>query len=107
MAILFSIVTVSTDDNQIDFLSRGIPRDQDDLDCCEDFEDFTGAIEEETEIEVHVEAYLYGDGETVDASEGELVHLKDRIERDGRFLANLCDNLEDVDFTILWSLDKW
>ena len=63
MALLFSHVRVSAPDgNEAEFLVKGIPRDYDDLENYTAFEDFLDGIEEETEISVHAEAYLYGEG---------------------------------------------
>ena len=69
MAVQFSHVRVSTPDgNQTEFLVCGIPREFDDFEYYTAFEDFLDSIEEETEISVHAEAYLYGEGETYKAS---------------------------------------
>ena len=65
MALLFSHVRVSTPDgNEAEFLVSGIPREFDDFEYYTAFEDFLDGIEEDTEISVHAEAYLYGEGET-------------------------------------------
>lgn len=69
MALLFSHVRVSTPDgNEAEFLVCGIPREFDDFEYYTTFEDFLDSIEEDTEISVHAEAYLYGEGETYKAS---------------------------------------
>ena len=69
MALLFSHVRVSTPDgNEADFLVSGIPRKFDDFEYYTRFEDFLDSIEEDTEISVHAEACLYGDGENINAS---------------------------------------
>ena len=60
MALLFSRVRVSAPDgNEAEFLVKGIPRDYDDLENYTAFEEFLGELDEETEISVHAEAYLY------------------------------------------------
>ena len=69
MALLFSHVQVSTPDgNETEFLVSGIPREFDDFEYYTAFEDFLDGIEEDTEITVHADAYLYGEGETYQAS---------------------------------------
>ena len=69
MALLFSHVRVSTPDgNETEFLVSGIPREFDDFEYYTAFEDFLDGIEEDTEITVHADAYLYGEGETYQAS---------------------------------------
>ena len=37
------------------------------------------------------------------ATPEEVAYLIMRMERDDRFLAEHCDNIEDADFTIRWS----
>ena len=74
MAVLFSAVTLSADNNQVEFLTAGIPRDADDLEGWAAFEDFMDELASEQEVGVHVEAYLYGEGETVKATPEEVAY---------------------------------
>ena len=75
MALQFSHVRVSTPDgNEAEFLVSGIPREFDDFEYYTAFEDFLDGIEEDTEISVHAEAYLYGEGETFKASIEEVAY---------------------------------
>ena len=107
MALLFSHVRVSTPDgNEADFLVSGIPREFDNFEYYTRFEDFLDSIEEDTEISVHAEAYLYGDGETINASIDEVAYLTLRMNADDRFLTGHCDNIESVDFTFIYSPDE-
>ena len=57
MAVLFSAVTLSADNNQVEFLTAGIPRDADDLEGWAAFEDFMDELASEQEVGVHVEAF--------------------------------------------------
>ena len=107
MALLFSHVRVSTPDgNEADFLVSGIPREFDNFEYYTRFEDFLDSIEEDTEISVHAEAYLYGDGETINASIEQVAYLTLRMNADDRFLTDHCDNIESVDFTFIYSPDE-
>ena len=107
MALLFSHVRVSTPDgNEAEFLFSGIPREFDDFEHYTTFEDFLDGIEEDTEITVHAEAYLYGEGETFKASIEEVAYFHLRMQQDENFLAGHCDNIESVDFTCSYSPDK-
>ena len=107
MAVLFSHVRVSTPDgNQAEFLVCGIPREFDDFEYYNTFEDFLDSIEEETEISVHAEAYLYGEGETYKASIEEVAYFHLRTQQDENFLSGHCDNIESVDFTCNYSPDE-
>ena len=79
MALLFSAVRITAGDDEVEFLVGGIPRELDDLEGWSAFDDFTENITEETEIEVHALAYLYGEGETVDASPEEVAYFMKRM----------------------------
>ena len=61
MAVLFSAVTLTADNNQVEFLAAGVPRDADDLEGWTAYENFMDELDSEQEVSVHVEAYLYGD----------------------------------------------
>ena len=106
MAVLFSAVTLSADNNQVEFLTAGIPRDADDLEGWVAFEDFMDELASEQEVGVHVEAYLYGEGESVKATPEEGADFTMRADADKEFLHDHCDNIEDADFTIRWSPDE-
>lgn len=106
MAVVFSAVTLTADNNQVEFLAAGIPRDADDLEGWAAFEDFMDDLDSEQEVGVHVEAYLYGEGETVKATPEEVVYFTMRTDADEEFLHDHCDNIEDADFTIRWSPDE-
>ena len=107
MALLFSHVRVSAPDgNEAEFLVKGIPRDYDDLENYTAFEEFLGELDEETEISVHAEAYLYGEGETYSASIEEVAYFHLRMQKDENFLSGHCDNIESVDFTCNYSPDE-
>ena len=107
MALLFSHVRVSAPDGgEAEFLVKGIPRDYDDLENYTAFEDFLDGIEEETEISVHAEAYLYSEGETFTASMEEVAYFHLRMQKDENFLSGHCDNIESVDFTCNYSPEE-
>ena len=106
MAVLFSAVTVTAGDQKTEFLVRGIPRELGDIEGYTAFEEFMEDIDEETEVSVHAEAYLYGEGETYTATLEELAYFYLRIEMREDFLSARCDNIEDVDFTFGWSPDE-
>ena len=106
MAVLFSAVTVTAGDQEKEFLVRGIPRELGDIEGYTAFEEFMEDIDEETEVSVHAEAYLYGEGETYTATLEELAYFYLRREMREDFLSARCDNIEDVDFTFGWSPDE-
>lgn len=106
MAVLFSAVTLTAENNQVEFLAAGIPREADDLEGWTAYENFMDELDSEQEVGVHVEAYLYGDGETFKATPEEVAYLKMRADADEDFLHDHCDNIEGADFTIQWSPDE-
>ena len=57
MALLFSQVTVTAGNDTVSFLVGGIPREYDDLEDWDEFDDFLKYIDEETEVLVHADAY--------------------------------------------------
>ena len=97
MALLFSAVTVTAGEDEIELLVGGIPREYDDLMCF---------ISEETEVSVRAEAYLYGEGESMRASPEEIDDLMQRMKDDTGFLNRCCSNLESVNFTFIWSPEE-
>ena len=107
MALLFSHVHVSAPDgNETEFLVCGIPREFDDFEYYSAFEDFLDSIEEDTEITVHADAYLYGEGETFKATIEEVAYFHLRMQSDEKFLSGHCDHIESVDFTCSYSPDE-
>lgn len=106
MALLFSAVTVTAGDEETELLVGGIPREYDDLQGWTRFENFLEAIDEETEVSVHAEVYVYGEGETFTATPEEIAYFMKRIDMDEGFLSDRCDNIEDVDFTFHWSPEE-
>lgn len=107
MVTLFSHVRISTPDgDEAEFLVSGIPRDFDDLEHYTRFEDFLDIIEHESEISIHAEAYLYGEGKTNKASVEEIAYLTLRMNDDDRFLLDHCNNIESVDFTSIYSPEE-
>lgn len=106
MALLFSAVKVTAGDDETELLVVGIPREYDDLEGWTRFDNFVENLSENTEVCVHAEAYLYGEGETFRATPEEIVYFMQRIEMQEDFLSERCDNIEDVDFTFLWSPDE-
>ena len=61
-----------------------------------------GEVSNDAIIDVHVEAYLYGEGETVTATPEEVAYMMMRMDWDPEFLADRCDNIGDRDFVIDW-----
>ena len=103
IALLFSQVTAAANDMEVTFLVSGIPREYDDLERWTAFDDFLRAIDQDTDVQIHADAYLYGDGETVKATPEEVAYMMMRQERNPKFLSDRCDHIETVNFDIQWS----
>ena len=106
MALLFSAVTVTAGEDEVELLVGGIPREYDDLEGWSEFDDLMYFISEETEVSVRAEAYLYGEGESMRASPEEINDLMQRMKDDTGFLNRCCSNLESVNFTFIWSPEE-
>ncbi len=65
IAILFSQVKVQSPDQSETFLISGIPKEYDDLTASVQFEWFLQDMDSDATIQVHADAYLYGEGEAV------------------------------------------
>ena len=96
MALLFSAVTVTAGEDEIELLVGGIPREYDDLEDWSEFDDLMYFISEETEVSVRAEAYRYGEGESMRASPEEINDLMQRMKDATGFLNRCCSNLESV-----------
>ena len=106
MAILFSKVTMRDDYNESEFFVSGFPQEPDDLEGWTAYHEFLDEITEDTIVNIHAVAYLYGEGETYRATPEEIAYFMQRIEMQEDFLSDRCDNIEDVDFTFSWSPDE-
>ena len=106
MALLFSAVTVTAGEDEIELLVGGIPREYDDLEGWSEFDDLMCFISEEPEVSVRAEAYRYGEGESMRASPEEINDLMQRMKDDTGFLNRCCSNLESVNFTFVWSPEE-
>ena len=75
MALLFSAVRATANDQEVEFFVGGIPREYDDLESWTAFDRFMEDIDEETEVAIHAEAYLYGEEETHRATPVEVAYF--------------------------------
>ena len=99
MSIHFSLVTVTANGYEAEFYAANTPWSRDDLDESDDFLDFIADLDEAQDVYVHVEDYIYGEGEVEAASEDELADIAARVESDPYFLDEHCDNIADNDFS--------
>ena len=102
MAVLFSEVTVTANDDKTVFLASGIPTEYEDLEGWTAFDRFMSQISDNTEIKVHTESYLYGGGNHVNATPEEIAYFMQRIADDENFLSGHCENIGNSDFNFSW-----
>ena len=63
MGVLFSAVTLTAGNKQSELLVSGVPKEYGDLEGWTLFEEFMDELDEECTVNVHVDAYVYGEGE--------------------------------------------
>ena len=75
--MLFSAVTVTAiaKGEQLEFLVGGIPRELSDLEGWTAFDNFIGEIDEDMDISVHADGYIYGEGELFKATPEEVAYF--------------------------------
>ena len=102
MAIRFSSVAVTAADKEVDFFVGGLPKGFEDLEGWTAFDRFLEEIDEDTEVSVHAESFLYGDGEMFDATPEEVAYMMKRMEMRLDFLSTRCTRLPDTEFSFDW-----
>ena len=103
IAILFSQVKVQSADQSETFLIGGIPKEYDDLTDSIQLEWFLQDIDSDETVQVHADAYLYGEGEVVKATHAELCYFLDRIRLNPNFLESRCQSAGNSEFSFDWS----
>ena len=101
MAIVFSKVTLCADHLQTQFFACGTPADSEDLEPYTRYHEFTEELDSETEIFVHVDTHLYGEGERFDATPEEMAYFTIRDRDDPKFLSR-CEKIGESDFTVTY-----
>ena len=103
IAILFSKVKVQSGDQSETFLIDGIPKEYEDLSASRQLEWFLQDIDSDVTVQVHADAYLYGEGEVVRANHAELCYFLDRMRLNPNFLESRCQSAGSSDFNFDWS----
>lgn len=103
IAILFSQVKVQSAEQSESFLISGIPKEYDDLTASVQLEWFLQDIDSDETVQVHADAFLYGEGEVVNATHAELCYFLDRIRLNPNFLESRCQSADGSDFSFDWS----
>lgn len=106
MAIRFSLVSVTAADKEANFFVGGIPKGFEDLEGWTAFDRFLEELDEDTEVSVHAESFLYGEGEMFDATPEEVAYMMKRMEIRPDFLSTRCTRLPDTEFSFDWSPEE-
>lgn len=100
MAVRFSAVTVTANDQKCNLLVGGVPTSYDDLEGWTIFENFLEKNEDAEKVNVQVDTYLYREGEIVDATPEEVAYFMKRQEMQSDFLEDRCSNLGVLNYDI-------
>lgn len=102
MAVLFSNVIAKANDQSVSFLVIGCPCSFEELEGWRIFDDFLSEIEAKTEVFVHAENYVYGEGTHFIATPEEVAYFHLRREQTPDFLETRCSKVGDNDFSFTW-----
>ncbi len=103
MALVFSRVTVTANNESESLLVGGIPRTHQDLEGWVLYDTFLDMLNEDANISVHGQIYTYGEGEPVDATPEEVAYLMTRMNMRPDFLETRCTKVKEYDFSFDWS----
>lgn len=106
MAILFSKITIRDDYEESQFFVSGFPQEAEELEGWTAYHAFLEEISEDMLVNIHAEAYLYGEGETFKATPEEVAYMIMRQERDPDFLSERCTCIGESDFNVNWCPDE-
>ena len=101
MAILFSQVMALSDEEKVDFMVGGIPREVSDLRGWNVFEDFLKTLKPDSKVVVFVTTYKYGEGEECDAKPYEVADFQQRLKIRPNFLESSCIKISYSDFKLV------
>lgn len=101
MSVKFSRVSAMTNEKAAVFLVGGIPETQADLDGWTAFDEFVEDMPINTVITVHVETFVYGEGEACDATPEEVAYFYQRIEMRSDFIESRTEKIDESDI-VLW-----
>ena len=100
MSLRFSRVTLFSDGRTTSFLVGGIPQSRADLHGWTAFDYFMDDTQRYKFINAHVETFLYGGEEPVDATPEEVAYFYKRIERQPDFIESRAEKTGESDFTV-------
>ena len=100
MSLRFSRVTLFSEGKTTSFLVGGIPQSRADLHGWTAFDNYVYDAQWYKVINAHVETFLYGGDEPVDATPEEVAYFYKRIERQPNFIESRTEKIGETDFKI-------
>ena len=105
MSVLFSKVELWSDNgNECELFVGGIPREYEDLENADDFQEFLDFPPDANEITAYVTSFIYGDGESEAANETQLAEIKEHFEEPE--WSEKLDLIEKSSFTFDYDTDE-
>ena len=101
MSLRFSRVTLTSNEKAAIFLVGGVPESQADLQGWTAFRDFIKDVRKDDAIVAHIETFLYGGEEPVDATPEEVTYMYKRIEMRSDFIEKRTEKCDEHDL-IIW-----
>lgn len=104
MSLKFSRVTLMNNEKAAVFLVGGSPKSQSDLCGWTAFESYIKNLHQDESIVAHVESFLYGGEDPVDATPEEVAYMYKRVEMRPDFIEKRTEKCDEYDIAI-W-IDK-
>jgi len=101
MAILFSKATLASGGNSTSFLIAGAPSSVEEFDGWTAYHSFIDALPADTEVQVHITAYTYGERDVVVATPEEVAYMDMRIRMRPDFLESRCQMYAEIEFSFI------
>lgn len=100
MSLRFSRITLSSNEKAAVFLVGGIPENQSDLQGWTAFREFIEDVRKDDAIVAHVETFLYGGEEPVDATPEEVAYIYQRVSMRPDFIEKRTEKCGETDLVI-------
>ena len=106
MAIVFSKIKLTTDTLEAQFFACGSVKEAEELDSYTLYHEFIDELDSKTEIDVHVDTHIYGEGELLIATPEEMAYITIRHRDDPNFLSR-CKKIDESDFRFAYSPEEF
>ncbi len=99
MSIRFSCVKAIAESKACIFLVGGVPRSQSDLEGWTAFREYTAGLEDNAQVTVCAETFVYGGEEPNDATPEEIAYFYMRIEKRPDFIEARTEKVGESEFS--------